>query len=77
MNATRERKLQFINSFGRYALIDAVSEMVRRKEAPWLTDEQIDDIASKMVEDARITQRMNIRNRRAFDVRRDEQMAVL
>ena len=77
MNATRERKLQFINSFGRYALRDAVAEMVRRKEAPWLTDEQIDDVASKMVEDARITHRMNIRNRRAFDMRRDEQMAVL
>lgn len=77
MNATRERKLQFINSFGYNALERAVVEMLRRKEAPWLTDDQIDDIASKMVDDARFTHHLSIRNRRAFDMSRDEQMAAL
>jgi hypothetical protein len=63
MNATRQKKLEYIRSFGQFALQEAVAAMLRRKEAPWLTDEQIDDITEQMVSDARWTQHNNMRNR--------------
>lgn len=70
MTATRKRKLEFIRSFGIFALEQAVTQMLSRKEAPWLTDEQIDDITSQMVSDARYTQHYNMRERRRALARR-------
>lgn len=70
MNATREKKLKFIRSFGPYALEQAVTKMLDRKEAPWLTDEQIDDITSQMVSDARWTQHHDMREREKARARR-------
>jgi hypothetical protein len=71
MTATRRRKLEFIRSFGPYALEQAVTQMLSRKEAPWLTDEQIDDITSQMVSDVRYTQHHNMRERRRAMSRRE------
>lgn len=62
---TRAKKIDFIRSFGPYALEKAVEDILRRKEARWLTDEQIDDITEKMVSDARFTQHLNMQNRAA------------
>lgn len=67
MNATREKKLQFIHSLGPGALEAAVLKMLRRKEAPWLTDEQIDQITEEAVHDERYRRQHNARERqRAF-----------
>lgn len=72
MTATREKKLQFIHSFGPLALERAVTDMLRRKEAMWLTDDQIDDLTEKMVSDARYTQHVNMRNRAITSARRPD-----
>jgi hypothetical protein len=63
MSATRERKLEFIRSFGVFQLEQSVSAMLQRKKSPWLTDEQIDDITDQLVSDARWTQHHNMRER--------------
>lgn len=65
--ATRERKLKFLNSFGRNALVDAIMEAVyRHGPEHFLTDEQLDDITSEQVAGARSTNRRTIRNRNAI-----------
>lgn len=62
----RERKLRFIRSFGRHALETAISEAVCRAGADnFLTDEQLDDIVSEQVKDARAENHRRLRNRRA------------
>lgn len=63
MTATREKKLQFIRSFGPLALEKAVTDMLRRKESVWLTDDQVDDLTEQMVSDARWSQHVQMRNR--------------
>ncbi len=69
MNATRERKIRFINSFGRNGLRDALVEILAREGDGFLTDEQIDAIASMRVEDARFTQHHNMRERAKYQQR--------
>lgn len=72
MNATREKKIKFIKRFGRNgftALRDAVAEIVAREGADFLTDEQIDAIASMRAADARYTQHHNMRERAKYQQR--------
>lgn len=61
--ATRDRKLEFIASFGRDELASMASEMVRRHGADFLTDAQIDEITSMKVEEERWLRHHKIRNR--------------
>lgn len=64
--ATRERQERFIKSFDRYpgsTLDDAIGDCLRRYGTAWLTDEQIEEIASRTVERARFSQRLRVRNR--------------
>lgn len=62
--ATRERKLKFIKSFGANAIRDAViAALCRHGEEFFLTDEQIDDMTSTQVSDWRETGRRNRQNR--------------
>lgn len=63
---TRERKIEWIETFGRNALRDAVSEILAIDGHWFLTDEQIDQITSKMVDDARDTTRRMVRNRNFY-----------
>ncbi len=64
-SATRERKLEFMHSFGRRALETAIMEAVHRFGVDnFLTDEQLDEIVSVQVEDARADIRRRVRNRR-------------
>jgi len=67
--STRERKLRFINSFGRNGLREAVAEILAREGEAFLTDEQIDAIASMRVQDARFTQHHNMRERAKYQQR--------
>ncbi|WP_210387820.1 hypothetical protein [Mesorhizobium sp. L-8-10] len=54
-----------MHSFGRRALEIAISEAVFRIGADnFLTDEQLDEIVSEEVKDARAANHRNIRNRR-------------
>ena len=73
MQSTRERKIEFIESFGRNGLASAVSEMLAREGEYFLTDEQIDALASMRVNDARITQHHDMRERARAADRRDRQ----
>ena len=61
--ATRERKLAFINSFGRSELIDLVADMVCTEGSDFLTDDQIDLIVARKVDDERYRQHNCIKNR--------------
>lgn len=64
-STTRERKLEFMHSFGRKALETAIMEAVCRFGADnFLTDEQLDEIVSVQVSDARAATRRRLRNRR-------------
>jgi hypothetical protein len=60
---SRERKLKWIETFGRYALENAVTAILAIDGPDFLTDEQIDLITEKMVYDAREQTRRKIRNR--------------
>jgi hypothetical protein len=64
MAASRKRQVEFLRSFGDSALIDAVAAMVRRHGPDWLTDEQLSEVVSKQVADARWSARNTRRNRR-------------
>lgn len=64
MAASRKRQVEFMRSFGDTALIDAVAALIRRHGPVWLTDEQLSEIVSRQVEDARRVARHNRRNRR-------------
>ncbi|WP_029073543.1 hypothetical protein [Kaistia adipata] len=64
MAASRKRQVEFMRSFGDSALTDAVAAMIRRHGPDWLTDEQLSEVVSKQVADARWTARNTRRNRR-------------
>ncbi|WEK50354.1 MAG: hypothetical protein P0Y66_22375 [Candidatus Kaistia colombiensis] len=64
MAASRKRQVEFMRSFGDGALMDAVAAMIRRHGPNWLTDEQIAEVVSQQVSDARWTARNTRRNRR-------------
>jgi hypothetical protein len=61
--STRERKIKFIEDFGRDALRIAVGEMLAMYGSDWLTDEQVLDIVRDRIADWRGASRRNIRNR--------------
>lgn len=61
--ATRERKLQFMRDGGSIRLRSAVMAAFDREGPDFLTDEQLDRIVQREVEDWRDTQHMNMRNR--------------
>jgi len=65
MMATRDRKIAFIEDAGYGALERAVVSALRRNGADWLTDEQVSELASREVADARFRQHLNMRNRAA------------
>lgn len=66
MNATRERKIEYVNSFGPRAFRTLLTEMLCLEGDSFLTDDQIDRMASKQVEDARHWQHHNMRQRPAL-----------
>lgn len=61
--ATRDRKLRFINSFGRNALRTAVTEALCYYGDDFLTDDQVDLLTADLIADARAAQRRMLRNR--------------
>lgn len=63
--ATRERKLKFINDCGPHTLRNLVIAALSVKGDDFLTDEQIDRLTSMQVEDERSRTHRNIRNRAA------------
>lgn len=64
VTATREKKLEFIRSFGRGAIESAIMAAVCRHGAEhFLTDDQLDDIVSDQVVNARRMSRQHVRNR--------------
>jgi chromosome condensin MukBEF MukE localization factor len=70
--ATRERKLKFMHSFGRKALETAIMEAVHRFGVDnFLTDEQLEEIVSVQVSDARTDTRRRVRNRRIARIYHD------
>lgn len=69
--ATREKKIAFIKSFGRKALEEAIMAAVYRHGAEhFLTDEQLDEITSEQVQDARSAQHRIMRNRPFYQAER-------
>lgn len=66
MTATREKKIAFIQSFGRTALKDRLSSMIDELGTDFLNDAQIALMTERQVEDARYTNRNTIRNREAI-----------
>ena len=69
--ATRERKLAFINSFGRNALKVRLCAMIDELGDDFLNDAQINLMAERQVEDAMMTHRHRMRNRRDIYARKD------
>jgi hypothetical protein len=61
--STRERKIKFIDGFGRDSLRVGVTEALAQFGADWLTDEQITDIVRNKIDDWRYASRRNARNR--------------
>jgi len=64
--ATRERKERFIKSFDGVrgqTIRERVAACISREGWSWLTDEQINEITSDLVDDARFSQRLRVRNR--------------
>jgi hypothetical protein len=48
MTTTRQRKAEWISSFGISALETAVSEIIAREGADFLTDEQLEQVVSRL-----------------------------
>jgi hypothetical protein len=71
--SSRERKERFMRDFGSCALRQAVVAAFDRLGADWLTDEQLDDIVRRQVDDWRLTQRLNLRNRALATARQQEE----
>ena len=69
MEATREKKIAFIESFGLYHLEKLAAAMVRDMGSDFLTDEQITMMAERQAEEAKVTNRFNIRNRAIASVK--------
>ena len=66
---TRERQKRFIASFDGVQGLDwsaALDRLLARHGLSFFTDEQVEDIASEMVERARFSQRIRVRNRIAL-----------
>lgn len=61
--STRARKEKFINSFGRNAAKDAVMMLFSRYGLDMLTDEQLAEVVTDMVDDCRSRSRRNAENR--------------
>lgn len=61
--STRERKIKFIEDFGRDSLRVGVTEALAQFGTDWLTDEQITDIVRNKIDDWRYASRRNVRNR--------------
>lgn len=65
MKATRERKIEFMRSFGYGAFERAIMEAVYRNGAEhFLTDEQLDEIVEERVSATRLSNWLLIQNRR-------------
>ena len=62
--ATRERKLKFIDEFGKLTMLTLLEHAFIRRGPDWLTDEQIDDLVRYQIMDYRAAQRRNRQNRR-------------
>ncbi|MCV9940958.1 hypothetical protein OIU35_31795 [Boseaceae bacterium BT-24-1] len=65
---TRDRKDRFLRSFdadsrSMKTAITAISERIYRDGLDWLTDEQLDQITSDVLQNYRFSQRLMIRNR--------------
>ncbi len=65
MKATREKQERFMDSFGRSETVNQVALFLRRHGPSWLTDEQMDQVVSNTVSEARFTNRIKRRNRRS------------
>lgn len=63
MNATREKKLQFIKSFGPRALKERLCSMIDELGDDFLNDAQISLMAERHIEDARRANTHKIRER--------------
>lgn len=68
--ASRERRERFILSFDSSPAVprfmEALRDCIRRGGGlSWFTDEQIEQIAARLANDARWTTRLNVRNRRS------------
>jgi len=66
--ATRERQERFLRSFDAHksplkTAITAISERIYRDGLDWLTDEQLTEITSDVVENALSANRRMVRNR--------------
>lgn len=61
--ATRERKLKFINDCGPHTLRNLVLAALSVKGDDFLTDEQIDELTEALLVDERRRTHRNIRNR--------------
>lgn len=61
--ATRERKEQFLLSFGVSTPRKAVERLFARHGLDMLSDEQLDEVVSDVIADWRLRERMNRRNR--------------
>ena len=59
----RERKIRFIESFGRQAMRTAVTEALCVYGADFLTDEQIDTLTADHIEAIREARHRMLRNR--------------
>lgn len=71
MTTTRERKERFLRSFDANksplrTAITAISERIYRHGLDWLTDEQLTEITSDVVENAMSAHRRTMRNRNAL-----------
>lgn len=67
--STRERQERFIQTFDGvpgHTLQDGVAAFVGRHGAAWLTDDQIAEVTARLVDKARFSQRLRVRNRRAL-----------
>jgi hypothetical protein len=70
-HATRERKERFLRSFDAHksplkTAITAISERIYRDGLDWLTDEQLAEITSDVVENAMFANRRMVRNRAIY-----------
>jgi len=68
-HATRQRQERFAKSFDGVQGLDwsaALDRILARRSLSFFTDEQMEEITSTMVERARLSQRLRVRNRAAL-----------
>ncbi|WP_089177111.1 hypothetical protein [Bosea sp. AS-1] len=66
---TRERQERFAKDFDGVHCLDwsaALDRILARRGLSFFTDEQVEEIVSAMVERARFSQRLRVRNRQAI-----------